>query len=176
MNAELKRRKPKAGLLLIASPRFKNLYGPKRGTYGDRKAEAVKQIKETMDFLELVCAHDRHYGDVEKVSDARAAEMSMRESDYGRIAVVIARAPVPRLAAQQGVYTDTTKTRKSQRTLKFPQEIMDMLKEYKAEQDEQALKYGDKWVETDRLYTKWNGEPIQNGTPYFLNFIKSFLN
>ncbi len=44
---------------------------------------------------------------------------------------------------------------------------MDMLKEYKAEQDEQALKYGDKWVETDRLYTKWNGEPMQNGTPYF---------
>ena len=69
--------------------------------------------------------------------------------------------------AQQGVYTDTTKTRKSQRTLKFPQEIMDMLKEYKAEQDGQALKYGDKWVETDRLYTKWNGEPMQNGTPYF---------
>lgn len=34
-------------------------------------------------------------------------------------------------------------------------------------QDEQALKYGDKWVETDRLYTKWNGEPMQNGTPYF---------
>ncbi len=69
--------------------------------------------------------------------------------------------------AKKGVYTDTTKTRKSQRTLKFPQEIMDMLKEYKAEQDEQALKYGDKWVETDRLYTKWNGEPMQNGTPYF---------
>lgn len=69
--------------------------------------------------------------------------------------------------AKKGVYTDTTKTRKSQRTLKFPQEIMDMLREYKAEQDEQALKCGDKWVETDRLYTKWNGEPMQNGTPYF---------
>ena len=69
--------------------------------------------------------------------------------------------------AKKGVYTDTTKTRKSQRTLKFPQEIMDMLKEYKAEQDEQALKCGDKWVETDRLYTKWNGKPMQNGTPYF---------
>lgn len=70
--------------------------------------------------------------------------------------------------AKKGVYTDTTKTKKSQRSLKFPQEIMDMLKEYKAEQDEQTLKYGDKWVETDRLYTKWkNGEPMQNGTPYF---------
>ena len=68
---------------------------------------------------------------------------------------------------KKGVYTDTTKTRKSQRTLKFPQAIMDMLREYKAEQDEQALKCGDKWVETDRLYVKWNGEPMQNGTPYF---------
>ena len=31
----------------------------------------------------------------------------------------------------------------------------------------EPLKYGDKWVETDRLYTKWNGEPMQNGTLYF---------
>ena len=69
--------------------------------------------------------------------------------------------------SKKGTYTDTTKTRKSQRTLKFPQEIMDMLKEYKDEQDMQALKCGDKWVETDRLYTKWNGLPMQNGTPYY---------
>ena len=69
--------------------------------------------------------------------------------------------------AKQGVYTDTTKTKKSQRTLKFPQFIMDMLKEYKAEQDSEVLRLGDKWVETDRLYVKWNGEPMQNGTPYF---------
>ena len=41
MKAELKARKPKAGLLLIASPRFKNLYGPQRGTYGERKEKAV---------------------------------------------------------------------------------------------------------------------------------------
>ena len=45
---------------------------------------------------------------------------------------------------------------------------MDMLKEYKAEQDEQALKYGDKWVETDRLYTKWNGEPMLYQMPLTL--------
>ena len=54
MNKEFKTRKAKAGLLLIASPRFKNLYGPKRGTYGERKDEAVKQIKATMDFMDLV--------------------------------------------------------------------------------------------------------------------------
>ena len=55
MKAELKKRKARAGLLLIASPRFKNLYGPKRGTYGERKEIAVKDIKASMSgFLDLV--------------------------------------------------------------------------------------------------------------------------
>ena len=53
MNRELKSRKPKAGLLLIASPRFKNLSGPQRGTYNDRKLKAVEDIKSSMDFLDL---------------------------------------------------------------------------------------------------------------------------
>ncbi len=53
--------------------------------------------------------------------------------------------------AKKGVYTDTTKTKKSQRSLKFPQAIMDMLKEYKADQDELALKCGDKWAHNLRL-------------------------
>ncbi|MDE6596539.1 MAG: site-specific integrase, partial [Oscillospiraceae bacterium] len=69
--------------------------------------------------------------------------------------------------AKKGVYTDTTKTKRSQRTLKFPQFIMDMLKEYKEQQDAEALRLGNKWVETDRLYVKWDGRPMQNGTPYF---------
>lgn len=54
MNKTEKTRKAKAGLLLIASPRFKNLSGPKRGTYGERKDAVVKDIKATMDFLDLV--------------------------------------------------------------------------------------------------------------------------
>ncbi|MBQ9310586.1 MAG: hypothetical protein IJ222_06950 [Bacteroidales bacterium] len=54
MDRKLKIARPKAGLLLIASPRFKNLYGPERGTYGRRKEIAVKEIKATMDFLDLV--------------------------------------------------------------------------------------------------------------------------
>lgn len=49
-----KNRKPKAGLLLVASPRFKNLSGPKRGSYHERKLDAVEKIKESMDFLDLV--------------------------------------------------------------------------------------------------------------------------
>ena len=74
--------------------------------------------------------------------------------------------------AKKGVYTDTTKTKRSQRTLKFPQFIMDMLKEYKEQQDAEALRLGNKWVETDRLFTKWNGEEMNNQTPY--GWLKEF--
>ena len=53
MEAKAKLRKPKAGLLLIASPRFKNLSGPRRGTYHERKLKAVEDIKATLGFLDL---------------------------------------------------------------------------------------------------------------------------
>lgn len=71
MNKELKTRKAKAGLLLIASPRFKNLSGPKRGTYHERKLKAVEDIKASMDFLDLVypgIVYDR--ADAQKAMDA----------------------------------------------------------------------------------------------------------
>ena len=74
--------------------------------------------------------------------------------------------------ASKGIYTDTTKTKKSQRSLKFPQSVMDLLREYKAEQDEERIKLGTKWQDYDRLFVKWNGEPMNNNTPYF--WLKEF--
>lgn len=47
-----------------------------------------------------------------------------------------------------------------------------MLKEYKQEQDAEAYRIGSKWVDTDRLFVKWNGTPMNNGTPYF--WLKEF--
>ena len=49
---------------------------------------------------------------------------------------------------------------------------MDILRELKGEQDAEALRLGDKWVETDRLFTKWNGEEMNNQTPY--GWLKEF--
>ena len=76
-------------------------------------------------------------------------------------------------AAKNGIYTDTTKTKKSQRTQKYPQYVMDMLWELRKEQDEQCAGIGDKWVESDRLFVKWNGEPMNNQTPY--GWLKEFF-
>ena len=53
MIKEAKIRKPKAGLLLVASPRFKNLSGPKRGTYGEKKEAVSRQIVESLNFIDI---------------------------------------------------------------------------------------------------------------------------
>lgn len=74
--------------------------------------------------------------------------------------------------SERGIYTDATKTKRSKRVLKISPYIMNILKELKDEQDEEALRLGDKWVETDRLFVKWNGEPMNNQTPY--GWLKEF--
>lgn len=70
-------------------------------------------------------------------------------------------------AAKKGIYTDTTKTKKSQRTQKYPQYVMDMLWELRKEQDEQCAGIGDKWQDYGRLFIKWDGSPMNNSAPYF---------
>lgn len=74
--------------------------------------------------------------------------------------------------SERGIYTDTTKTKRSKRVLKISPYIMGILKELKDEQDEEALRLGDKWVESDRLFVKGNGEPMNNQTPY--GWLKEF--
>ena len=68
--------------------------------------------------------------------------------------------------AEKGVYTDGTKTVKSTRTVNMPQAICELLRQYKFEQDKYKANLGDQWVENDRLFIKWNGEPMHPNTPY----------
>ncbi len=42
----------------------------------------------------------------------------------------------------------------------------------KAEQDKEREMLKNKWVDCDRLFTKWNGEPMNNQTPY--GWLKDF--
>lgn len=68
--------------------------------------------------------------------------------------------------AEKGIYTDTTKTKKSQRISKFPETVMELLKRFQQEQSKEANRLGSKWEEHDRLFTKWNGAPMHPQTPY----------
>ena len=68
--------------------------------------------------------------------------------------------------AGKGMYTDTTKTKKSQRTLKFADYVMEMLGKLKDEQDKEIEQLGDKWYYTDRIFVGWDGKPMNINTPY----------
>ncbi|MBR4628289.1 MAG: site-specific integrase [Ruminococcus sp.] len=67
---------------------------------------------------------------------------------------------------EKGIYTDTTKTKKSQRISKFPETVMKLLKKYQQEQSKEAERLGSKWEYHDRLFTKWNGAPMYPEMPY----------
>lgn len=71
-----------------------------------------------------------------------------------------------------GVYTDTTKTSSSNRSLYVQNKILGLIKQMQAEIKQQAVKCGDQWVDSDRLFVTWNGRPLHPNTPY--KWLKKF--
>ena len=73
---------------------------------------------------------------------------------------------------ETGIYTSTPKTKSSIRTIKLPDSIFELLKEYKKEQLQQMLLVGDRWNDTNRLFTTWDGYPIGPDTVH--HWLKKF--
>ena len=48
----------------------------------------------------------------------------------------------------------------------MPKDILDLLESYRKVQANEFLEIGDKYQETDRLFTKWDGRPMNPQTPY----------
>jgi integrase len=73
-----------------------------------------------------------------------------------------------------GTIEKTPKNETSKRIIALPSIAANLLREYKALQNEERLKLGDNWQDHDRLFTQWNGEPIHPDTisKWFTNFIK----
>jgi integrase len=74
----------------------------------------------------------------------------------------------------KGIFTKEPKNKSSIRALQLPDVAFNLLRAYKAWQTSERLKIGDQWVDTDRLFTKWNGKPIHPDTltGWFHKFIK----
>jgi integrase len=74
-----------------------------------------------------------------------------------------------------GIYEiKSAKTDAGNRTVSIPAELTELLQEYKSWQDEEKIRWGNKWIESGKLFTKENGEPIFPDTPsqWFNRFIK----
>ena len=73
---------------------------------------------------------------------------------------------------EKGVFTDTTKTKKSQRSLKLPAGVFAVLRQHKAAQSAERLAMGDRWHDNDRLFVDAEGNPMHPNTPY--RWLKQF--
>ena len=58
------------------------------------------------------------------------------------------------------MFEDETKTSGSQRAIKAPQSVIEVLREHRVWQNKQRLQMGDKWINSNRLFTSWNGQPL----------------
>lgn len=73
---------------------------------------------------------------------------------------------------ERGVFTDTTKTIQSQRALKLPAAVFDVLKQHRSAQAKERLLLGDQWHDTQRLFVNAFGESMHPNTPY--KWLKDF--
>ncbi|HYE08700.1 MAG TPA: tyrosine-type recombinase/integrase, partial [Patescibacteria group bacterium] len=73
----------------------------------------------------------------------------------------------------KGIFVDDTKSMTSERSIKLPQSAIDILKEFNHYQEQQKLEVGDNWIDNDRLFTSWDGQPIHPHTisGWFRKFI-----
>lgn len=137
----------------------------------EAKEKMIYTIEEVTKFLKLLESEPLKYRvffNLAVFSGFRRGELlglEWKDVDFENNLISVRRTSC--YTAKQGIYTDTTKTKRSQRTIKFPASVMELLKKFKAEQDELAQQVGDKWIDSDRLFVKWNGEPMNNNTPYF---------
>ena len=76
--------------------------------------------------------------------------------------------------SDRGIFEDKTKNFSSQRVIKVPVPVMELLSAHKRTQTEELFHLGDKWERTNKVFTQWDGKPIHPDsiTGWFKKFIK----
>lgn len=139
-----------------------------KGEKKEKEIYTLEEVEQLFTMLQTAPLKYRTFFILAIYSGFRRGELlGLEWKDIDWVNNVISVRRTSNYTAKKGIYTDTTKTKKSQRSLKFPESVIDLLRAYKDEQDNERLRLGSKWVDHDRLFVKWNGEPMNNNTPYF---------
>ena len=101
-----------------------------------------------------------------------AMGLEWKDIDFDKAIINIVR--TSQYIARSGTITDETKNSSSNRAIKVPASLLVDLRKYRLWQDEERLKVGDLWEDHDRLFTQWNGKPMnpQSYTKWFKGFIE----
>lgn len=83
--------------------------------------------------------------------------LTWEDIDFSSGTVTISKAAV--YIPGEGIRIDTPKTESSIRSISVPRQVIDLLREHRAEQNRQRLALGDKWQRSDTIFTTWDGRP-----------------
>jgi len=74
---------------------------------------------------------------------------------------------------EKGVFEEETKTFSSKCVIKVGGAVIEMLRDFKAWQETESAKLGDKWADSGKIFTSWDGRPINpcTVTSWFHKFI-----
>lgn len=135
-------------------------------------------LEEASRFFELL-EHEnwqyRMFFTLAVYTGARKGELcglEWKDFDFDSCTVSICRNSL--YTKEKGIYTDTVKTNGSNRVLKLPDGVFDLLKQYHNWQMQQRFNLGSQWIYTDRLFTQWNGKAMHPNTPD--EWLKKFCN
>ena len=144
---------------------------------GSKKKRHILTMDETQHFFELLDEHApikwKAFFTLIIYSGMRRGEMlglEWHDIDFATGMIHIERSS--NYTKARGIYTDTPKTENSVRYIKVPMHVIEVLKEFKLWQEEESKRIGSKWETTDRLFTKWNGSPMNLQSPY--GWLKEF--
>ncbi len=138
-----------------------------KGEAKEKNIYSLEELEQLLKLLETAPLKYRLFFTMVLYTGFRRSEMlglEWKDIDWENRVISVRR--TSNYTAECGIYTDTTKTKKSQRSQRYPQFLFDLLKAYKDEQDTERERLGSKWIDHDRLFVKWNGLPMNNGTPY----------
>ncbi len=147
-----------------------------KGESKEKEIYTIDEVRQIFEKLESEPLKWKLYIMLAIYSGFRRSEMlglEWKDVDFQNSIIFVKR--TSQYTKDKGIYTDTTKTKRSKRVSKFPPLIMDLLKKFRIEQRTEAERIGSKWIECDRLFVKWNGEPMNPQTPYgwFREFCKN---
>ena len=98
--------------------------------------------------------------------------LEFKDIDYEKKTISISR--TSQYLPGKGVFTKEPKTELSKRIIAIPDTIIALLKDYKLHQENEISKLGNLGKHTDRLFTTWDGSPMNPDTvtDWFAKFIK----